>query len=60
MDKIFIKPARAGAIVRHPETMRPLLPDGEWVVNSTQWQRYLRHGDVVIAEERPVKKEVTK
>jgi len=57
MDKIFIKPAKAGAIVRHPETMRPLAQEGEWVTDSTQWQRYLRHGDIVLADEKPAKKE---
>ena len=50
MNKIFIKPASAGAVVRHPEKLNHIISqDGEWVTDSIQWQRYLRHGDVVTA-----------
>lgn len=49
--KIFIKPAKAGAIVRHPEKLSYIiLQEGEWVLDSAQWQRYIKHGDVVLAE----------
>jgi Protein of unknown function (DUF2635). len=51
MEKIFVKPAKEGAIVRHPEKLNhKLKPEGEWVMNSIQWQRYLKHGDVVVAQ----------
>jgi hypothetical protein len=50
MEKIYVKPAVAGAIVRHPEKINFILPpEGAEVVNSSQWQRYLRDGDVVLA-----------
>lgn len=49
MEKIFIKPAVPGNIVRFPTDLkRTLKDDGEWVKDSTDWQRYLRKGDVVM------------
>jgi hypothetical protein len=48
MEKIFVKPAKVGAVVRHPEKpQHKLAQQGEWVVLSNQWRRYLRNGDVV-------------
>ncbi len=60
MEKIYVKPAKEGTVVRHPEKIsHQLAQQGEWVVNSIQWQRYIKHGDVVIAqppvEESPAK-----
>jgi hypothetical protein len=49
MQKIFIKPRIRGQIIRHPEKMQHIISqDGEWVVDSTLWQRKLLKGDVVI------------
>lgn len=51
MEKIFIKPAVRGSIVRHPEKLNyKISQDGEWVNYSVQWQRYLNSGDVVQCE----------
>jgi trehalose utilization protein len=50
MEQIFVKPAVDGAVIRHPEKVSHVLnSQGEWVVNSIQWQRYIKHGDVVVA-----------
>lgn len=49
MPKIFIKPAVAGHIVRHPEKMQHVIAqDGEWVESSMAWHRKIAHGDVVL------------
>ena len=51
MEQIFVKPARAGLIVRHPEKLSHILDEkGEWVTPSAQWDRYIKVGDVVKAE----------
>lgn len=50
-NRIFIKP-KTGLLVRHPETRKAINPEGEWVIDSPQWRRYLRAGDVVIATEK--------
>lgn len=48
MKRIFVKPAREGLIVRHPEKMKHVLSqEGEWVTSSNQWLRYIAHGDVI-------------
>lgn len=58
MALIFIKPAVAGNIVRHPEKLAyTIAQEGEYVEDSNQWQRYLRHGDVVLAEPPQIKEE---
>ncbi len=57
LDTILIKPKQDGAIVRHPETMRPLKAEGEKVVNSIHWQRYLAAGDVVEVDQKSIKKD---
>lgn len=60
MEKIFVRPAKAGAVVRHPEKQQhKLAQEGEWVVCTNQWKRYLRNGDVVLATP-PVEKEAEK
>lgn len=51
MSRIFVKPAREGLKVRHPEKLSHHIPaEGEWVNESTEWHNYLRHGDVVLAD----------
>lgn len=51
MPQIYIKPAVTGQIVRHPEKRAYVIPhEGDYVEDSTEWQRHLRHGDVVLAE----------
>lgn len=46
-EKIFIKPAKDGAVVRIPERgNRQLKAEGEFVVPSNYWIRRLSHGDV--------------
>jgi hypothetical protein len=51
MEQIFVKPAHAGLIVRHPEKLSHILSEeGEWVRRSTQWDRYIKVGDVIQCE----------
>lgn len=51
MEKIFIKPGRPGLIVRHPEKLEHIInEEGEFVIRSPQWDRYLKYGDVVRVE----------
>ena len=51
MEKIFVKPAVDGVVIRHPEKIgHKLKLEGEWVVNSIQWQRYIKHGDVIVSQ----------
>ncbi len=63
MSRIYIKPAKAGLLVRHPEKLSHRIPpEGEWVTESLEWQRYLDAGDVVLAEgpsENPPEAKVT-
>jgi hypothetical protein len=48
---IYVKPAVEGSVIRHPEKINYRIPpEGEWVQDSNQWRRYLRAGDVVLAE----------
>ena len=54
MSNIFIKPAsieiegeHVVALVRDPETGKPLDPHGEWKAKSQFWNRRLRDGDVI-------------
>lgn len=59
MEKIFVKPAVAGQLIRHPEKLsHAISAGGEWVVNSVLWQRKIMLGEVVIAEPQEVKQEV--
>jgi len=44
---MFLKPAKSGLIVRHPDTKRPLKEEGQEVKKSTYWSRRLREGSVV-------------
>ena len=48
MPKIFVKPAVKGAVVRHPEKLSYVLPeDGDFVEESSLWQRKLMHGEII-------------
>lgn len=44
---MFLKPAKQGLIVRHPETKRPLKEEGEEVKKSSYWLRRLKEGSVI-------------
>ena len=44
---MFLKPAKEGQIIRHPETRRPLKKEGEEVKKSTYWLRRLKEGSVI-------------
>lgn len=46
-----VKPAKPGAIVRDPDSKRPLPPEGARVSDTTYWRRRLRAGDVVLVTE---------
>jgi hypothetical protein len=59
--QIFIKPAVAGHVIRHPEKMlHKISQDGEWVESNSEWERKLLHGDVVLAEPPQSSKQETK
>jgi hypothetical protein len=45
-----IKPATPGAVIRDPDTRRPLPDDGADVQASSFWMRRLRDGEVVEIE----------
>jgi hypothetical protein len=47
MSFVTVKPA-PGLLVRHPETLRFLAPEGESVVLSSYWVRLLDCGDVSV------------
>lgn len=44
---LYIKPAVAGAIIRDPVTLRPLLPEGDEKPRTVHWLRMLGRADVV-------------
>ena len=44
---MFLKPAKEGLIVRHPETKRPLKKEGEKVNKNSYWLRRLKEGSVI-------------
>jgi Protein of unknown function (DUF2635). len=51
MTRIFIKPAVAGQIIRHPQKLNyRIKQEGEWVKNSREWERMLLQGDIVLAQ----------
>lgn len=39
---------RAGLLVRHPDTRRPLPPEGEAVELNSYWHRRIADGDVQV------------
>jgi hypothetical protein len=46
-----IRPAFPGAVIRDPQTKRPLPEEGADVAESSYWLRRLRSGDVVRVDE---------
>lgn len=53
MQNLFLKPARDAAgnpvLVRDPQTLQPLDPDGEWKEGTAYWHRRVRDRDVIDA-----------
>jgi hypothetical protein len=47
VNKLFVKPAAASAVVRFPETGEQLAAEGAQVPATPYWLRRLRDGDVV-------------
>lgn len=46
---IFVKPAKDGLRVRHPEKLDYIIPkEGTWVNESTEFLRLINHGDLVV------------
>lgn len=61
MPKIFLKPARAGLLIRFPENPKQILSqEGEYVEEHREWTRKITFGDVVEAESAEPKKIKTK
>ena len=57
----FIKPARAGLLVRdHQSKLRPLPAEGKSVDWDVTWARRLRDGDIVIVAKPEPRKEAAK
>lgn len=54
MSKAFLKPARAGDVIRDPLTKALLPPEGAAVVIDTLWRRRLTRGEVVATTEKDV------
>ncbi len=51
MQRVFIKPANAELRIRHPEKLSHVIPvEGEEVTLTTEWQRYIDCGDVVLVD----------
>lgn len=48
--RLYLKPKRAGHVVRDPKTTRKLPDAGSHVPDTTFWRRRLRSGDVVEAK----------
>lgn len=48
-----VKPATQGAVIRDPQTKRPLPAEGGQVPETSFWMRRLRAGDVVLVGELP-------
>src|SRR5688500_14586287 len=49
-NKVKVKPASEGLLVRDPVTKKPLPAEGATVQMSNYWQRRLNYGDVVTVE----------
>ena len=56
MSTLYLKPARAGDVIRDPLTKAPLPPEGAAVVMDTLWRRRLTRGEVVPTTEKDVAK----
>lgn len=49
-DEKFVKPAKAGAVIPHPDLKRRLPAEGDWWPDDQFLKRRLRDGDVVEAK----------
>lgn len=47
-EKVFLKPARPGLVVRDPATMEPLPDAGAYKSPSIYWKRRIREGSVIL------------
>lgn len=47
MDELYLKPARAGDIIRDPISGTPLAAEGEAKPRNPHWLRRLARGEVV-------------
>ncbi len=47
MKTLHVKPAEPGSIVRDPDNMRPLPPEGDAVRDTPIWHRRLGRNEVV-------------
>lgn len=47
METIFVKPARAGDLIRDPVSKQPLAPEGEAKPRNSTWVRRLLRREVV-------------
>lgn len=56
---MFLKPAKKGLIVRHPDTKRPLKEDGQKVQKSSYWLRRLKEGSVIEVDKAESKPKVS-
>ena len=52
MQKINVKP-RAGILVRHEDTGKPVKEAGEAVPNTAYYRRRIKDGDLIKVEETP-------
>ncbi len=52
-DTIFVKPARAGLVVRDPATRQKLAADGESKRRTPYWLRRIADGDVKVVTPAP-------
>jgi hypothetical protein len=46
-ERLFVKPARPGLVVRDPVTLKPLAEKGESKPRDNYWRRRLKANDVV-------------
>lgn len=53
IERLHIRPAFAGAVIRDPRSRRPLPESGAEVEASSYWRRRLVAGDVVLVEAAP-------
>lgn len=63
MERIFVKPNPKWPLIRHPDTLLFLKPEGELVPRNTYWIRRIRMQDVILADppkkDEPPKKAAT-
>lgn len=49
MEQVYLKPGRAGLVVRDPDSGKPLAAEGERKPLSLFWRRRMKQGDAVKA-----------